>query len=230
MPPHDEDPDGDSEALAPDAQQKKRNAAVTQKRILDAAEQEFAVAGFAGARLREIAIGAQVQPALIHHYFNDKRGLYEAVIRRGIDQMSIAGWKVLEHERDLEGYVNGFVDVLIGFYESNQALLAIMRSEAHSGSDIFVAVVREKTSAILDAVLAMTAQLQKQGDIRGDLTPREILISGLSLALYPVVDAPFLQAILLDPEPEKTAERRKTIVVDVMMRAIRPSKRDGASR
>ena len=228
MPPHEEDRD-DPDALGADAQQKKRSAVATQKRILDAAEQEFAVAGFAGARLREIAIGAQVQPALIHHYFNDKRGLYEAVIRRGIDQMSVAGWKVLEHERDLEGYLEGFVEILIGFYESNQALLAIMRSEAHSGSDIFVAVVREKTSAILDAVLKMTAELQKRGSIRADLSPREILISGLSLTLYPVVDAPFLQAILPDSEPEKTAERRKKIVVDAMLRAIRPAK-DGAAR
>jgi len=228
MPQHEEDGD-EPEALGADAQQKKRSAAVTQKRILDAAEQEFAMAGFAGARLREIAIGAQVQPALIHHYFNDKRGLYEAVIRRGIDQMSIAGWKVLEHERDLEGYLEGFVEILIGFYESNQALLAIMRSEAHSGSDIFVAVVREKTSAILDAVLKMTAELQRRGSVRADLSPREILISGLSLTLYPVVDAPFLQAILPDPEPKKTAERRKKIVVDAMLRAIRPAK-DAATR
>jgi TetR/AcrR family transcriptional regulator len=228
MPPHEEERD-DPEALGADAQQKKRSASATQKRILDAAEQEFAIAGFAGARLREIAVSAQVQPALIHHYFNDKRGLYEAVIRRGIDQMSIAGWKVLEHERDLEGYLEGFVEILIGFYESNQALLAIMRSEAHSGSDIFVAVVREKTSAILDAVLKMTAELQKRGDVRADLSPREILISGLSLTLYPVVDAPFLQAILPDREPEKTAERRKKIVVDAMLRAIRPAK-DAATR
>jgi len=75
----------------------------------------------------------------------------------------------------------------------------------------------------------MTAELQKQGSVRADLSPREILISGLSLTLYPVVDAPFLQAILPDPEPEKTAERRKKIVVDAMLRAIRPAK-DAATR
>src|SRR4051794_30056411 len=62
------------------APRRERNAAATQKRLLDAAESEFAARGFAGARLREIADTAGVQPALIHHYFVDKQGLYRAVL------------------------------------------------------------------------------------------------------------------------------------------------------
>ena len=64
-----------------------RTAEATRRRILDAAEQEFAARGFAGARLREIAGAARVQPALIHHYFADKSGLYEAVLDRGLELM-----------------------------------------------------------------------------------------------------------------------------------------------
>lgn len=204
----------------------KRNAADSQKRILDAAEQEFAKSGFAGARLREIASGAQVQPALIHHYFTDKRGLYEAVIRRALDHMSIASFRVLGEGRDLRGYLRGFVDLLVDFYEANQNLLAIMRAEAHSESDIFMSVVREKTQPILEAVQAMTETLMERGEVRSDLSPREILVGGLSLILYPIVDAPILGAVLPSPpasgDQAADMERRKTVITEMLLGSIRP--------
>ncbi len=205
----------------------KRNAADSQKRILDAAEQEFARSGFAGARLREIADAAQVQPALIHHYFTDKRGLYEAVIRRALDQMTIASFRVLGEGRDLRGYLRGFVDLLVDFYETNQNLLAIMRAEAHAESGIFLSVVREKTKPILDAVLVMTQTLMASGEVRSDLSAREVLVGGLSLILYPIVDAPLLAAVLPESVGEhgstsKSPERRKAAITELLLGAIQP--------
>jgi TetR/AcrR family transcriptional regulator len=228
-------PSGDSSSRAPVSEppQAKRSSVDSQKRILDGAEQEFARSGFAGARLREIAASAQVQTALIHHYFTDKRGLYEEVIRRALDQMSIASFRVLGEGRDLRGYLRGFVDLLVDFYEANQNLLAIMRAEAHSESGIFMTVVREKTGPILDAVLAMTEALMERGEIRRDLEAKEILIGGLSLILYPIVDAPILQAVF--PEASRAGkqatgaskqaaarERRKIAITEMLLGAVRP--------
>src|SRR5882672_10936080 len=55
---------------------RERNAAETRQRILRSAEVEFAKKGYDGARLGQIARTAEVQQALIHHYFQDKEGLY----------------------------------------------------------------------------------------------------------------------------------------------------------
>src|SRR3954451_22138381 len=52
----------------PPAPRKERNALETKRRILHAAEREFAAKGFDGARLGIIARAADVQQALIHHY------------------------------------------------------------------------------------------------------------------------------------------------------------------
>src|SRR5262245_18089884 len=73
----------------------KRNAAETRRRILEAAEVEFAAKGFDGARLGSIARAAEVQQALIHHYFEDKAGLYRAVIAGALDALSAEGWDIL---------------------------------------------------------------------------------------------------------------------------------------
>jgi AcrR family transcriptional regulator len=52
-------------------------------KILDAAEQLFASAGYAATSFRDIASDAQVNPALISYYFGSKRALFEAVYKRG---------------------------------------------------------------------------------------------------------------------------------------------------
>ena len=50
-------------------------------RIIRAAELEFAERGYESASLRAVARRADVDPALVHHYFDDKADLFAATIR-----------------------------------------------------------------------------------------------------------------------------------------------------
>ena len=52
----------------------------SQDRILKAAEEEFLMKGFAGARTTEIAKQAGVTHAMLHYYFNTKEQLFEQVM------------------------------------------------------------------------------------------------------------------------------------------------------
>jgi len=204
---------------------RERSAALSQERILDAAEQEFAAHGFAGARLREIAVGAGIQPALIHHYFADKHGLYEAVIRRAADQMSTASWRVLETAKGVDGIVRGFIDVMVDFSVEHQKLLAIMRSEVLAGAGVLVEIVREKTHTLLEAVVDIVKNLQAAGDLRDDMEPREMVRAGLSLVLYPIVDAPVLEMLLPeDASADSTTERRKRVIAELLLSGIRKTR------
>ncbi|WP_341676236.1 TetR family transcriptional regulator [Niveibacterium sp. SC-1] len=55
-----------------------KDAARTRERILAAARHEFARVGFAGAKVRDIAMAANVSPNLITRYFGGKDGLFVA--------------------------------------------------------------------------------------------------------------------------------------------------------
>ncbi len=66
----------------------------TSERILDAAEELFARHGIYGVTMREIAELANVDTALLHYYFESKRGVFDAVFTRRCD--------VLNSERMLE--------------------------------------------------------------------------------------------------------------------------------
>ena len=65
-----------------------RDAEVTQQQILDAAELEFARHGLYGARLSAIAKAAGVTTAMIHYYFENKEGLYKAVLQRPATELA----------------------------------------------------------------------------------------------------------------------------------------------
>src|SRR6202050_5373647 len=59
-----------------------RDAEATRQRLLDAATEEFAARGIAGARVDRIADAARSNKAQIYHYFGSKDGLFDAVFDR----------------------------------------------------------------------------------------------------------------------------------------------------
>jgi AcrR family transcriptional regulator len=59
-----------------------RDAEATRQRLLDAATEEFAARGIAGARVDRIAHAARSNKAQIYHYFGSKDGLFDAVFDR----------------------------------------------------------------------------------------------------------------------------------------------------
>ncbi|MGG7565401.1 TetR/AcrR family transcriptional regulator [Rhodovulum sp. DZ06] len=65
-----------------DAPRSAPHAGVARRRILDAAELEFATHAFAGANMRRIADAAGVAPGLLHYHFGSKDGLFDAVLLR----------------------------------------------------------------------------------------------------------------------------------------------------
>jgi TetR/AcrR family transcriptional regulator len=59
-----------------------RDAEATQAQILDAAEEEFARYGLAGAKIDAIAARTGVVKAMIYYYFDSKEKLYQSVMQR----------------------------------------------------------------------------------------------------------------------------------------------------
>lgn len=70
----------------------------TSERILDAAEELFAKHGIYGVTMREIAELANVDTALLHYYFESKRGVFDAVFARRADILNA------ERMREMDRY------------------------------------------------------------------------------------------------------------------------------
>lgn len=202
----------------------KRNAAATKQRILDAGEREFAARGFAGARLREIAESAGVQPALIHHYFTDKHGLYRAVLDRALLPSSTESWTLLESGLDVEGLLGGFIEVLLRFYAKHHNLLAILRHEALSGSTVLEDLTRERTLPIMEAITALLAEKQRVGEIRADIAPADLIGMGMGMVVFPFVEEGLVRVMLpsLQARDEEALLRRKQAIMALLLAGLRP--------
>ncbi|HKH69109.1 MAG TPA: helix-turn-helix domain-containing protein, partial [Reyranella sp.] len=62
-----------------------RDAARTRKRIVQAARQEFAQRGFAGARIDAIAKRAKIKKQLLYHYYASKAALFDEIVQQAIE-------------------------------------------------------------------------------------------------------------------------------------------------
>lgn len=95
----------------------------TQGRIFDAAESVFALQGFEGATLREIAKKAGTQVSLVHHHGGSKDALFFKVVERRSEELSQARLQALEDAKNgkkatLEGLLTAFFNP---FWERTQS-------------------------------------------------------------------------------------------------------------
>jgi AcrR family transcriptional regulator len=65
-----------------------KEARITRKRLLEAAEEMFAQKGFDGTTIRDITTKARRGPASINYFFGDKRELYEDLFRLRLREMN----------------------------------------------------------------------------------------------------------------------------------------------
>src|SRR5271168_3082378 len=71
---------------------RKRDAEATRAAILEAAKIHFAKSGYNGAFLRDIALDAGVDAALINRYFGGKDGLFAAALKDSIRPDRVNEW------------------------------------------------------------------------------------------------------------------------------------------
>jgi len=218
-----------------------RNPALTQKRILDAAETEFAAKGFDGARLGSIARAAGVQQALIHHYFDDKAGLYREVIDRALSAMTTEGWDILARtvrsvsahggrkmgEADIRPLVAAFVELLQRFFSAHSAMLAIVQSEARGArsgrKNVGLDLVRVRVKPVADATRAYLEALRESGEIRRDVDAQMLCTAAISMIAFPLLESTFLSAVWpLDPANKRYLEASREDVVEMVVRRILP--------
>jgi len=88
----------------------------TARRILAAAERQFAAQGLEGARTEEIAEAAHANKAMLYYYFGNKRRLHRAVLENLLRQLKSGvlappSKKLLARQKFF-GYVSGYFDFL----------------------------------------------------------------------------------------------------------------------
>ncbi|MDN3352322.1 TetR family transcriptional regulator [Actinomadura sp. DC4] len=179
------------------------DAEATRRRLLDAATQEFAAYGIAGARVDRIAAVAKSNKAQIYHYFGSKDALFDAVFNelvvRTVREVPI-------DPADLPGYAARLFD---GYEERPdvQRLATwyrLERADTHSPLDIIVTSNRAKVEAIAGA--------QEGGLLPRHLAPEDLLALVLTIASMWTSMTPEYVALV----GGHTRAHRRQVVIDAV--------------
>jgi AcrR family transcriptional regulator len=155
-----------------------RNPQQTQQRILEAALQEFAAKGFAGARVDVIARRARINKRMLYHYFGDKEGLFREVLRRKIAERS--AWLANAPDEPSERLPAWFQ-----LAWRDREWVQLLQWEALQWGDKKVIDEDRRIESVGRAVERVRQQ-QANGIIDPSLDPGQLLLSMMALTAYPM--------------------------------------------
>jgi AcrR family transcriptional regulator len=210
---------------------RERNASETKRRILESASTEFAAKGFDGARLGNIARQAGVQQALIHHYFEDKARLFDAVLQLGLDSMTKGVWDLLEEmglrgkakrkdvtREDIKILAEAFIDLLFGFYSNNSVFLAIVGHESQTNREQAHRVLDENVRPLFEAIVSRIEDMGQKGDIRRDVDARNLVLSCIAMSSFAFQQESFVKALWpADASATPFIAKRKAAIVQMVL-------------
>ena len=150
----------------------------TRGEIVEAAKRVFAVKGYDGASLRAVAREADVDPALVHHYFDGKASLFVAAMALPFDPRSVQ-----QHERPSPTGTSAGVAVITGF-------LAMWDHAEGTGSSFAACVAGMASStSVADAIREFVADRvwnnipASEGESEGLARQRQALVSSQLMGL-----------------------------------------------
>jgi AcrR family transcriptional regulator len=173
----------------------------TRQRILDAALREFALRGFAGARVDAIASRAGVNKRMLYHYFEDKEGLFRAVLRH-----KIAERMTRVEAQAADSHLGS--DVPLWFkqncLDADWVRLLAWESLQTVKGRVLDEVDRRKLSR--RAVL-LVKRKQELGQLRRDVSPEFLHLAKVSLSMFPMA-LPQLVRLITGRSPHDTKFQR----------------------
>lgn len=148
-------------------------------RILAAAREAFAETGFAGTTIRAVARSADVDPALVYHYFGSKDALLDAATNppaRWLQNIA-ATWATPVSELGA-----ALLRLMLGAWADDEigpVLRAVLQTAAHEQT------TREKLRRVVESQLMVVSQLgvdERDKAVRSGLIASQIM--GLAMLRY----------------------------------------------
>jgi AcrR family transcriptional regulator len=144
-----------------------RDPEATKARIFEAATEEFAAHGIAGARVDRIARNAKANKQLIYAYFGDKQHLFEQVLEKAMLDVAAAV------STDIDD-IDAWVDAHIAYHREHPEFLRLQMWEALELAPDQVTAGEARARRYRDKIEKVEAA-QRRGLLRDDMPPGYLL-------------------------------------------------------
>ena len=198
----------------------------TEQKIIEAAQEEFMLKGFAGARTTAIAEKAGVTHAMFHYYFRTKEKIFEKIISQKMELLtSLIKESIASTNLPLEEKLRHIIDRHIDFIAENPELPIFLVREIFSNRER-LDLVRSKIESFAPILLANLQSELDRGYNEGKyrkIDARMLLIDIISLNVFAFMAAPLVNVVLSGFMDDKDTFRdlRKKENFDTVMRKIK---------
>ncbi len=197
----------------------------TESRILEAARTVFVREGTHTAKLKDIAEEAEVNQALLHYYFRDKKTLADTVFETVASEFFPQLEAILTADQPVEEKINTFVPTYIDLVQENPYLPSYIVGELNRNPEKLKNRIRSLGLAPFENLDSLDRQLTRRAE-EGTLRPmsaEEFVVNLVSLCVFPFIARPLLEAAMgVEGEAfDRLVEKRKETVPQFFLNAIR---------
>lgn len=189
----------------------------TPSRILTAAEQAFADAGFAAARLEDIAAAAGLRrPSLLYHY-PTKDALYAAAVTRSFDRLREVLGGAISAEGSFPERLDRLAGTYVAFLVEHPAIARLVVRELMNPSATGRPILEQELARTLDLAESFIRFAGKDS-LRPGLDARAAILQVAGGAILYAIAGPLRPALWR--EPKNAAPARHAVTVQRLARSL----------
>lgn len=172
--------------------------------IMDTAIPLFAMRGYAGVSVRELAQAAGVNNALISYYFGGKKELYAGILSSQFEVMGSAISEIVQETLPPVEAIYRFVQRVNVIHKRHPYLIRLAMSEIINPTDCYESIVKKEIEKINNFFRACIKGGIDNGNFKSDIDPAVVAINLVGMINFYFLAQPLSQELL--PGKDKQVE------------------------
>lgn len=175
----------------------------TVKRVVDAAQEQFGMHGYSGARMTEIASAAGITHSSVYQYFASKKELYQAAFQAALGELLPEYLEATVTQESLRDRLAGIMRASARAHHRSPAItpfLASLPVELRRHPDL-VPSLELLGGDLMTSLSTMFADARRNDEIAPEITDRDLLVGfigsamGIGLLSYALPDGDMAAAV-----------------------------------
>ncbi len=192
------------------------------KKLLDAARELFPRYGYRGVSSRQIGAAAGVNFAMIRYYFGGKPGLYREMLQ-GVLQPARVTLDAMSTSRPAERLSDVLENMTRAWAANPWVAGFVVREVLAPDGPMRAMFLREFPERLTPVVERMVEGEIAAGKLRADVDPRMLVLSIVSLAIFPFLTLPLTTRVFGVRNDEEFVGRFLRHTAELLTRGVAPA-------
>ena len=191
----------------------------TEEKIIASAEKLFYQKGKAGTSMQDIADDAGINRTLLNYYFRSKDQLFEAVFRKAMGTFLPNLAAMMSSDVSFKDYLPALVEKIIDTMLEHPQIPIFVMQELSSNPERMPQIIKEMG---IDPAKVMEKMGKSIASPRMDFDPRQVILSMISLCIFPFAAKPVALDILYNGDEEAyiSAMKDRKILIPMIINQI----------